>query len=93
MGTPKVMKLLDPGTGLMECKVCGARHLASIRPDSGGRYYRGAWQCQNGCKLPEHKPFRLQDLTGKEREEYLRVSQPHLKLVKESRKGGDAYDK
>lgn len=51
MGTPKVMRLFDLNTGLMECKVCGARHLASIRPNSGGRYYRGAWQCQNGCKL------------------------------------------
>jgi hypothetical protein len=46
-----VMKLLDPGTGLMECKVCGATHLANIRPQSGGQFYRGSWQCQNGCSL------------------------------------------
>jgi hypothetical protein len=51
MATPKVMKLLNPYTGLMECRVCGARHCASIAP--GGRgYYRGSWQCHNGCKLP-----------------------------------------
>ena len=49
MGTPKVMRLLDGETGLMECKVCGARHLASIKPDSGGKYSRGSWQCQHGC--------------------------------------------
>ncbi len=51
MSTPKVMKLIDPGTGKMECKVCGAVHWANIKPQSGGRYYRGSWQCQNGCKL------------------------------------------
>jgi hypothetical protein len=49
--TKKVMRLLDPSTGLMECKICGTRHIANIKPGSGGKYYRGAWQCQNGCKL------------------------------------------
>lgn len=49
--TKKVMKLLDPRSGLMECRVCGARHLANIKPHSGGRYYRGAWQCVNHCRL------------------------------------------
>lgn len=49
----KVMRLIDPRTGEMECKVCGARHLANIRPGSGGQFYRGSWQCQNGCRLPE----------------------------------------
>ena len=55
MGTPKVMKLIDPHTGLMECKVCGSTHVANIKPDSGGKYYRGSWQCVNGCKLPDKK--------------------------------------
>jgi len=50
--TPKVMKLLDPYAGRMECQVCGAQHFANTAP--GGRgYYRGSWQCQNDCKLPE----------------------------------------
>ncbi len=54
MSTPKVMRLLNESTGLMECKVCGARHFANLRPRSeGGGYYRGSWQCQNGCKLPK----------------------------------------
>jgi hypothetical protein len=53
MPTPKVMVLLDPSTGFMECRVCGSRHSASIRPQSDGRYYRGAWQCQYGCTLPK----------------------------------------
>ena len=45
MATPKAMKLLDPYTGLMECKHCGYRHQAQLR--SGGHYYRGSWQCGN----------------------------------------------
>jgi hypothetical protein len=49
----KVMRLVDPSTGMMECKVCGAVHIASIKPMSGGCFYRGSWQCQYGCKLPE----------------------------------------
>lgn len=55
MRTKKVMKLLDPRTGLMECPVCGHRHLANIKPDSGGHYYRRSWQCPNGCKLEDIK--------------------------------------
>lgn len=47
--TKKVMKLLDARTGLMECKVCGHRHLANLA--GGGKYHRGSWQCVNGCKL------------------------------------------
>jgi hypothetical protein len=49
--TKKVMKVLDQYTGLMECKICGFQHYANIRPDSGGRYYRGSWQCSNGCRF------------------------------------------
>jgi hypothetical protein len=49
----KVMKLVNPSTGEMECKICGARHFANIRPGSGGHYYRGAWQCLNGCRLED----------------------------------------
>ena len=47
----KVMKLLNPNTGLMQCKVCGNRHLANVKLGSNGRYYRGSWQCENKCKL------------------------------------------
>jgi hypothetical protein len=46
----KVMKLVDPSTGQMECKVCGSVQWANLR--GGGHYYRGSWQCQNGCRLP-----------------------------------------
>ncbi len=49
--TRRVMCLLDPFTGLMECKVCGTRHAALMRPGSDGKYYRGSWQCLNGCQL------------------------------------------
>jgi hypothetical protein len=47
----KVMKLVDPYTGKMECRVCGSVHWANLR--GGGKYYRGSWQCLYGCKLPE----------------------------------------
>ncbi len=47
----KVMTLIDPYKGLMECKVCGAHHYASIKSGTNGNYYRGSWQCTNGCKL------------------------------------------
>jgi len=45
------MKLVSKYRNLMRCKVCGAEHYANIKPLSGGKFYRGAWQCQNGCKL------------------------------------------
>lgn len=41
------VELLNPSSGLMECQDCGQCWIASIR--SGGRYYRGSWQCPNGC--------------------------------------------
>jgi ribosomal protein L32 len=47
--TKKVMKLIDSYTGLMECRVCGYRHLANRV--QGGFYARGSWQCTNGCRL------------------------------------------
>jgi hypothetical protein len=48
----KAMKLIDPATGLMECKICSARHNASLqsgynRADGATRYFRGSWQCSN----------------------------------------------
>jgi len=49
----KVMKLVDRCTGRMECKVCDNYHYAQIRPSSGGKLYRGNWQCRFGCK-PEN---------------------------------------
>jgi hypothetical protein len=51
MGTPKVMKLIDPSSGLMECRVCGKMHFADLR--HGGYYVRGSWQCINGCKMED----------------------------------------
>jgi hypothetical protein len=46
----KVMKLVEPHTGRMVCQVCGSEHYASIKPQSGGKFYRGSWKCVNGCK-------------------------------------------
>jgi hypothetical protein len=49
----KVMKLVNPYTGEMVCKVCGSQHFASIKPSCNGHYYRGSWQCINHCKLED----------------------------------------
>jgi len=56
----KVMRLIDPRSGLMECKVCGARHAANLVKDSSGRtrYGRGAWQCKRGCRIEKGKAER-----------------------------------
>lgn len=43
-----VMRLLNPMSGLMQCRICGFRHWASLRED--GKFYRGSWQCEHGCK-------------------------------------------
>jgi len=51
----KVMKLVDPRTGLMVCRVCGFGHAAMIKPSSGGHYYRGTWQCRYRCEMPDLK--------------------------------------
>jgi hypothetical protein len=60
----KAMKLIDPYSSLMECRACGTRHCASIKPDSNGRFYRGSWMCSNdSCptneKLWEEKKNRF----------------------------------
>lgn len=47
--TKKMMKLLNPSTGLMECKICGRRHIANLK--GGGHYNCGSWQCIDGNKL------------------------------------------
>jgi hypothetical protein len=43
----KTMKLIDPSSGMMECRECGSVHWASVKPNSNGRFYRGSWQCSN----------------------------------------------
>jgi hypothetical protein len=50
--TKRTMKLIDAGSGLMECRVCGSRHHARLqsghdRADGVTTYYRGSWQCGN----------------------------------------------
>src|SRR5665647_1023919 len=54
MHTKKIMKLIDPNTGRMQCRICGDEHYASLKPRSNGNYYRGSWQCRHGCKLECH---------------------------------------
>lgn len=47
------MKVVNPHTGLMQCKVCGCYHSPELR--AGGYFKRGSWQCLNGCKLEDLK--------------------------------------
>ncbi|MCE7887926.1 MAG: hypothetical protein DYH13_10560 [Alphaproteobacteria bacterium PRO2] len=47
----KVMKEIEPDTGLMQCQICGDYHYANLR--SEGRYKRGSFQCRHGCELSE----------------------------------------
>jgi hypothetical protein len=46
------MKLIDASSGLMECRICGSGHHASLqscseRADGITNYFRGSWQCGN----------------------------------------------
>jgi hypothetical protein len=62
--TPKLGKLVDPHTGGMECRVCGAYWVANLR--SGGHFRRGSWQCPYGCTpedLQEMKTAQQQNRT------------------------------
>lgn len=72
--TKKVMKLLNPETGLMECTVCGTRHYAQLR--QGGKYFRGNWQCENGCQLEKaiKKDECNKQLAGKIAKEEMEVN-------------------
>jgi hypothetical protein len=45
------MKLIDPITGKIECRICGVKHCANIRSNGGGAYYRVSWQCQHGRRF------------------------------------------
>lgn len=45
----KVMKLIDPYSGKMRCRVCGSVHYANLK--RGGGYYYGSWQCIYKCRL------------------------------------------
>jgi hypothetical protein len=50
------MKLIEASSGLMECRVCGSRHYASVqsgseRADGVTRFYKGSYQCSD-----EHCP-------------------------------------
>lgn len=62
--TNKVMKLVEINTGKMKCEVCGYEHYAMIKPDSNGSFYRGSYQCPNGCKTEEikRKPLTSEDM-------------------------------
>jgi hypothetical protein len=59
------MKLIDASSGLMECRVCGSRHFASLqsgylRADGVTRFYRGSWQCGNEVCLSNQKGWNEQ---------------------------------
>ena len=58
--TKKVMELLDENNGLMRCRICGKTHFANLqsgidRANGITSYYKGSWQCSEGCKFPKLK--------------------------------------
>jgi len=57
----RVIKLIDERTGLMACRACGARHVANIKPQSGGKYYPGSWKCQHGCTMDDVRAREKKD--------------------------------
>jgi hypothetical protein len=65
-----VMELIDDSTGLMKCFVCGQEHFANLKPNSDGEFYRGAWQCSNGCTLDPRVVLPI----GKEGYDYRRLA-------------------
>ena len=46
----------------LRCKVCSEVWWPSIRPQSGGKLYRGSWKCPRGCNEPD--PFKVPPITG-----------------------------
>jgi hypothetical protein len=46
----RVMKLIDPVSGRMVCRVCGAYHYATR--GLGGRFVQGSQTCRYGCARP-----------------------------------------
>lgn len=56
--TEKMGILVDAVKGKMKCKVCGKIWYANIRPNSGGKFHRGSWQCPYGCK----KRYEMKDV-------------------------------
>jgi hypothetical protein len=49
---PEIVEILEDTRGkvLFKCKICGVKWSPNIKPESNGKFYRGAWQCPNGCK-------------------------------------------
>jgi hypothetical protein len=64
----KPMKLIDPYTGKMECRVCGSEHWANLK--HGGGYTKGAWQCCN-----EHCPTNRQ-IWDVEKQRWVKAKSP-----------------
>ena len=50
-------QLIDPRTGLIECRVCGKRWLANLRSPAIGYHY-GSYECPNGCAEDDLKKGR-----------------------------------
>ncbi len=82
----KVMKLLDASTGLMECRVCGRQHHASLL--EGGRYARGSWKCSDGCKHSDLRKVKVR-LAGGELSEFRLVVGAGIPVLENA--GGQIY--
>jgi hypothetical protein len=54
----KPMQLVDPHTGMMQCRVCGSVHCANTK--HGGGFSRGSWQCCNSSCPTNHKVWDVE---------------------------------
>lgn len=52
---PKIVEILDQHSPRFKCKKCGQIWSPNQKPDSGGKFYRGDWQCPNGCKPSQNQ--------------------------------------
>lgn len=62
--TWKAMKLIDPQTGEMQCRVCGHTHHGKLEPGTGGKFYRGTWQCPHGCKKENYGKMKSEEVSA-----------------------------
>jgi len=56
------MEVINASSGLMECRVCGSRHYASLqsgleRADGVTRYFRGSYKCSNESCLSNDRQW------------------------------------
>jgi hypothetical protein len=58
MSTRRIMRIVSDDGQTIRCQACGYGPIqACLR--GGGRFYRGAWQCPDGCRWSDQTIVRL----------------------------------